>query len=507
VEAHEQDTARGRAVDLARPWALVEAFRSRRVLVLGDLVVDEWIHGPTRGLSREAPVPTVEVSRHELCAGAAANVAANVAALGGTVTLLSVVGDDEPGEHLLGRLDADGVDVSAAVRVPGRLTSIKRRLVSEHRIVARFDEGARGPVPEEVDRLLAEGLLAATEQVDAVLVADYGLGALAGHAVREAVAETVRRGRLVLVDAHDVASWRLARPSVVTPDWEEALPLLGSSPAVRRALAQGDRVGAVTAGARALLTRTGAAVVVVTLDADGAVLLRQGRPALHHPTQPVEDAHSAGAGDAFAAALTLALASGARPDAAVALATAAGGVVVRREGTAVCSAWDLAAGTGPVVLDDVATAGRLAAAHREAGRRVVLTNGCFDVLHAGHVACLREAAALGDVLLVGLNTDTGARALKGAGRPVNPLADRAAVLAALGCVDHIVPFDGLTAVDLVRAVRPDVYVKGGDHDEASLAEAPAVRELGGRVHLTGLVPDRSTTRVIEACAAAAGEGA
>jgi D-beta-D-heptose 7-phosphate kinase/D-beta-D-heptose 1-phosphate adenosyltransferase len=493
------------------PWSLIEAFRSTDVVVLGDLAVDEWIHGPTRGLSREAPVPTVDVQRHELCPGAGANAASNLSALGGRVTVLSAVGDDDAGRGLLSRLRADGMDVSHVLRVPGRGTSTKRRLVSDHQIVARFDEGARDAIPSWADEALAQALRARAAASAAVLVADYGLGTLAGAAVREAVAECVRHGLLVVLDAHDVATWRTVHPSVVKPDWDEVLPLLDHTPGVRRtivrqALARGDRVAAVIAAGTEILGATGAASAIVTLDVDGAVLLRPGQPPHHSRADPVEDPHSAGAGDAFAATLTLALAAGAPAVTAVSLATTAGGVVVRREGTAVCTAWDLAARTGPVVLDDVTSAGRLAAAYREAGRRVVLTNGCFDVLHAGHIACLREAAALGDVLLVGLNSDAGARALKGPGRPVNPMADRAAVLAALGCVDHVVPFDGLTALDLVRAVRPDVYVKGGDHSDADLAEAPVVRSLGGRVHLTELLPDRSTTQVISACAVAAGTG-
>lgn len=490
--------------DPTNPWSLIERFRSTAVVVLGDVAVDEWIHGPTRGLSREAPVPTVEVQRHELCPGAGANAAANLAALGSRVIVLSAVGDDDAGRGLLARLAADGMDVSRVLRVPGRGTSTKRRLVSEHQIVARFDEGAREPVSRSTDATLAHALLDTVRPAGAVLVTDYGLGTLAGDAVREALAACVREGVLVVVDAHDVAAWRAVGPSVVTPDWEEVLPLLGSSAEVRQALGRADRVGAVAAAGPQILAATGARIAVVTLDGDGAVLLRPGAVPHHEPAQLVPEPHSAGAGDAFAAALTLALAAGAAPETAVSLATTAGGVVVRREGTVVCTVWDLAARTGPVLLDGVASAGRIAAAHRAAGRRIVLTNGCFDVLHAGHVACLREAAALGDVLLVGLNSDAGARALKGAGRPVNPLADRAAVLAALGCVDHVVPFDDLTAVGLVRAVRPDVYVKGGDHTDADLTEAPVVRSLGGRVHLTQLLPDHSTTQVIAACAVAAG---
>ncbi|HEX6888371.1 MAG TPA: PfkB family carbohydrate kinase, partial [Candidatus Nanopelagicales bacterium] len=265
----------------------------------------------------------------------------------------------------------------------------------------------------------------------------------------------------------------------------------------------GDRVRAVQVVADLLLERSGASTVVATLDGDGAVLLPSAGTAVHVPTRLVEPAHPSGAGDTMAAALALGLAVGADLATSAELAVAAATLVVQREGTTVCTAEALLpAGPARVVPADQLL--DVVAAHRRAGRRIVFTNGCFDVLHAGHVACLAAASGYGDVLVVGVNDDAGVRAIKGPGRPVNSLGDRAQVLAALGTVDHIVAFDGEAPLDLIRAIRPETYVKGADHDVERLPEARLVRELGGRVVTLPLLPDRSTAGVIAACASAAG---
>jgi rfaE bifunctional protein nucleotidyltransferase chain/domain len=256
-------------------------------------------------------------------------------------------------------------------------------------------------------------------------------------------------------------------------------------------------VPVVEQAAGVLRRAAGARTVVVTLDADGAVVIDE-RGARHVPVPRVERPHPAGAGDAFAAALALGLGAGVGIDVAVDLAVAAAGVVVRRAGTAVCSAADLRARLGsPLVSGEELVS--LVARARAAGASVAFTNGCFDLLHPGHIHVLSTAAELADVVVVGLNDDDGVRRIKGRGRPVTTLHDRAAVLAALGPVDHVVAFAGEAPLALVRMLRPDVFVKGADHDVEALPEARLVRALGGRVHCVPYLPDRSTTGVIAAC--------
>jgi D-beta-D-heptose 7-phosphate kinase/D-beta-D-heptose 1-phosphate adenosyltransferase len=238
---------------------------------------------------------------------------------------------------------------------------------------------------------------------------------------------------------------------------------------------------------------------VVTLDRDGAVLLDADLPAHRTWAQPVPDNRTAGAGDTFCAALTVGLCCGLPPVLAVEFAQAAADVVVHRPGTSVCGVAELSqrlASYHGTALDHAQLAS-IVAAHRAAGRRIVFTNGCFDVLHRGHVTYLNEAKRLGDVLIVALNSDGSVARLKGPGRPVNEAADRAAVVAALSCVDHVTVFEEDTAVGLIEALTPDVYAKGGDHHDELLAEAPAVRRYGGEVRILDYVPDRSTSATIE----------
>jgi rfaE bifunctional protein kinase chain/domain/rfaE bifunctional protein nucleotidyltransferase chain/domain len=480
--------------------AAIEAFAGLHAVVLGDLVADEWITGECREVSRDGPVPTVVVRERSLQAGAAGNSAANVAALGAGVGVVGAVGEDAAGSALRDVLASVGAEVRGVLRRSDATTVVKRRLVADQQVMARFDEGG-GPSPgDEDDRALARNLLAAASDADVLVVADYGLGTTDGPAVRAAVRAVRARGLPVVLDARDVASWAGVGVCAVTPNWTETRPLLdgatGTVPAV-------DRVRLVTAQSPRLLAATGADVVVATLDVDGAVVLAPGEPPRHVPVPRVENPHPAGAGDAFAAALALARATGAGWEAAVDLACAAAGVVVRRPGTAVCTAADLRAQVGsPLVAPEELVAALTRA--RAEGRRVAFTNGCFDLLHPGHVRVLQTAARLADVVVVALDSDAGVRRVKGPGRPVNGLADRAAVLAALGPVDHVVAFDDDAPLALLRAVRPDVYVKGADHDVAALPEARLVQLLGGTVHTVPYLPDRSTSGVIAACSQVAG---
>ena len=273
------------------------------------------------------------------------------------------------------------------------------------------------------------------------------------------------------------------------PNFAEVEPLLGEGlDRAERVVAAGDRV-------RAAL---GAQVVAATIDGEGSVVLSDGPPVRLHTT-PQPDSHAAGAGDSYTAALALALAQGASPAVAGELAQRAAQVAVRTQGTTPCTAAALreAVSRYEQRVRDLAHLADLVESHRAAGRRVAFTNGCFDVLHAGHVAHLREARALADVLVVGLNSDASVRRLKGDDRPVNGVEDRAAVLAGLSGVDHLVVFDSDTAAELLQTVRPDVYVKGGDYTPEMLPEAALVERLGGEVVTLGWVDETSTDELLD----------
>jgi len=457
------------------------------VLVVGDVILDEWLTGSAERLCREAPAPVVAVDSRRVAPGGAANTAVNLAALGADVRMVSAVGADDSGAELLAALEKHGVDTSLVTVEPGRRTTAKRRIVAGEQVLVRLDDGDRDQAPLPAPAALR----AACDAADAVVVCDYGTGLLTDE-VLDVLVGLRSRLPLVVVDAHEPTRWARLRPDLVTPNAGEAGSVLGT--AIPRSAA--EQLEFLDEHRALLLERTGARAAAVTLDRDGVVLLDGDRPVHRTWARPVPDNHTAGAGDTFCAALTVARCGGLPAVVAVELAQAAADIVVHRPATAVCSVADLADrfGTGAVLDHD-----RLAdvvAEHRSAGRRIVFTNGCFDVLHRGHVNYLNEAKRLGDVLVVAINSDEGVARLKGADRPVSGVADRAAVLSGLSCVDHLTVFDEDTPAALLERLRPEIYAKGGDHRAELLAETAVVAGYGGEVRILSYLPDRSTSAVI-----------
>lgn len=480
--------------------ALLERLRTDapEIVVIGDLILDRWWSGPAQRMSREAPVPVVEANAFVDCPGGAANTAVNLAALGARVRMVSAVGDDEEGRVLLGTLRDAGVATDGVGRQSGARTTSKTRVVGAEQILVRVDrlgDAVLGADAEALERHL--------DGCDAVVVCDYGNGLLADHDVA-ALSALRDRIPLLVVDAHQPGRWAGAHPDVITPNAAEASLLVG-----RRL--EGDRRAAAEEHWREVLQASGARSAVVTLDRDGTVVLGPGGPAGRTVAHPVQENQASGAGDTFTAALSAALAGGAPLAAAAELAQAAADVVVRRPGTSICTWDDLRAaidgGDDEVrVLSDAELAARLRQ-DRDLGRRIVFTNGCFDVIHRGHTTHLRQAKALGDVLVVALNDDESVRRLKGPDRPVNALADRAAVVGALDCVDHVTVFSADTPRALLEQLRPDVYAKGGDYTPEMLTETEIVRAYGGEVRILDYLPERSTTGLVRRIVARSTAGA
>jgi D-beta-D-heptose 7-phosphate kinase/D-beta-D-heptose 1-phosphate adenosyltransferase len=486
--------------------ALVDRFADLSVLVVGEAMLDVYLHGRSQRLCREAPVPIVAVEGRWDAPGGAANTAVNARHLGAAVTLLSLVGADDEGRRLRAALEARGVRTEHVVVDPGRRTLTKQRVLAGSHLLLRFDEGSTEAPPPRCQRELGSRLRRLFAEQQAVIVSDYGYGVCTGRVISDLAAAQARSPRVVVVDSKTLLAYRDVGPTAVKPNGDEALALLGAG---RRPADSRLRLELIAREGGRLLDLTGAQVAAVTLDADGALVFERGRPPYRTYAEPTDHGRAVGAGDTFACALALALAAGGDVPAAAEVASAAAAVVVGRQGTATCSAAELRArlALGDKFCPDTATLLARLAAHREHGRRIVFTNGCFDILHRGHVASLNAAKALGDVLVVALNTDAGVRRLKGPGRPINPLEDRVQVLAALSSVDHIVAFDEETPVTLLRQVRPDVFVKGGDYTRGRLPEAAVVEALGGQIVILPYVEDRSTTGVIERIRSAALPGA
>jgi D-beta-D-heptose 7-phosphate kinase/D-beta-D-heptose 1-phosphate adenosyltransferase len=457
-------------------------------------MLDSYVRGDASRLSREAPVPIVAVTGRVDAPGGAANTAVNLATLGAHSALVSIVGDDDEAERLRSALERSGVDAAALVTEPGRVTLAKERIVAADQMVVRVDTGSTDALDADTEDRLIEALEAGYERADVVIVSDYDYGVITPRVLarlRELQATTPKP---LVVDARDLRRYRRLEATAVKPNYAEAIGLLGEPDQRGTKL----RVAQIAANGERLLDVTGATIVAVTIDAEGVMVFERDAPPYRTYCRPRTDAQAAGGGDTFVATLALALASGAATPEATELASTAAAIVVGQPGTATCSADELigALSVSGKRVEGVDDLRRRADAYRAQGRRIVFTNGCFDILHRGHVTYLDRAKGLGDVLIVAVNTDASVSRLKGPGRPINSLDDRLMVLEALSCVDNVVAFDSDTPERLIEAVRPDVFAKGGDYSRESLPEADLVERLGGSVQILPLVDDRSTTGII-----------
>lgn len=461
----------------------VPDFSSLHLVVAGDVMLDRYWHGVTSRISPEAPVPVVHIQDVEERCGGAGNVAANLSALGARVRLVGPVGEDTAAASLAALLSAAAVE-DRLVRRPGRATVTKLRVLSRHQQLIRLDfedeGGADGALePGEVLPLLAA-------PADALVLSDYAKGALAR--VAELIPAARAAGVPVVVDPKGLDFTRYRGATVLTPNLGELEAVVGACRDLDQVVERGD----------ALRRELGLEGLLVTRSEHGMTLITAGG-ALHRPARVREVYDVTGAGDTVVAVLAAALAAGRSLEEGMDLANLAAGLVVGRLGTAAVSARELRAGTPePVgVVSEEHLQGAVAAA-RDQGQRVVMTNGCFDILHAGHVRYLEEARRLGDRLVVAVNDDASVARLKGHGRPINPLERRMAVLGALAMVDWVVPFAEDTPERLICAVGPDVLVKGGDYRPEDIAGGGCVRGRGGRVVVLGYEAGCSTSAIIEA---------
>lgn len=476
----------------------LEKFPGTRVLVIGDLMLDRYTWGDAERVSPEAPVLLLRAETEEARLGGAASAAAMLRGLGAAVTLAGVVGNDASGRVLRVLLQDHDVGDELVLEDDSRRTTTKERFMGRtmsrqaHQIL-RVDSEQRHSLTPRVESQFVKAIAGAIANCAAVLISDYAKGVCTPHLLQQLIAVANEHGVPVLVDPGRGVNYRhyhgatVLKPNRIEAQEASRLPI--HSPA-----------DAQKAGHK-LRDKLACDAVVVTLDSEGAILcLADGRSETY-PAEAHEVCDITGAGDMVAATLALGLGSGMSPEDAVRLANAAAGLEVQYQGVATISRDELvrhlrpqtAKGCGQTVaLQDMLC---LAQAYRAAGQKIVFTNGCFDLLHVGHVTYLQEAASLGDVLIVAINGDAGVRRLKGPGRPVISQSDRAAMLAALACVDHVLIFDEDTPHALLRAIRPDVLVKGGT--TMNVVGREVVEAYGGRVCVAANVPNISTTEIVE----------
>lgn len=471
----------------------LSALGAPRIAVVGDFMLDRYLWGDATRISPEAPVPVVHARREEDRPGGAGNVALNLASLGAQALCFGALGSDRDGESLVRLLAEAGVETGGLQVCDDRPTVQKIRVLARNQQMLRVDREDATALATAVEEALLTALRSASW--NALVLSDYGKGVLSPGLIEAALGEARRRGAPSVVDPKHRDLVRYRGASVVTPNRGEAEIAAGESLPDREALA---RVG------ERLRRDCGLEMLLVTLGADGMFLLGEGRTPFHLPTAARQVFDVTGAGDTVVAMIAVALAERLDAETAVRLANCAAGVAVAKVGTVAVGRDEVlhalhAEGVTHKTLDTDAFAAleAAAAAWRREGLRVVFTNGCFDLLHAGHVRYLQEARRQGDVLVIGLNDDDSVRRLKGPERPFNPLDDRSEVLSALACVDLVAPFSEDTPERLVRALGPDVLVKGSDWEGKEVAGAEAVRARGGEVRFVELLPGRSTTGLAE----------
>ncbi|HZZ35115.1 MAG TPA: D-glycero-beta-D-manno-heptose 1-phosphate adenylyltransferase [Caulobacteraceae bacterium] len=481
-------------MDLSALQQLLTAVRGVRVAAVGDLMVDRFVYGEVSRVSAEAPIPILARQRESVMLGAAGNVARNVAALGGLAALIGVVGGDGPAHEALSLIgEEEGIE-GFLVTDPDRPTTVKTRFVSSGQQLLRVDLEEVAPLAGEVERRLLRTIRDAAAGAGAILLSDYGKG-LATPAVIAACLEAAETaGAVLIVDSKARSFARYGEAAIVKPNAAE-LAYTTDMPT--------ETDEEVEAALEKALSLNHCGAILVTRSAKGMSLARRGEPVRHFRRAPPEVFDTSGAGDTALAALGLALGAGATIEDAIDFALLASSVVVEKAGTATASPDELVeaelkAHQAPAEAK-IATAdrmGREVARWRERGLKVGFTNGCFDIIHPGHIGYLAQARAWCDRLIVGLNTDRSVRALKGAGRPVNDLESRALVLAGLASVDLVVPFDEDTPVELIKAARPDVLVKGADYTREGVVGHEIVEAYGGEVKLAPLAEGHSTTATI-----------
>ena len=465
-----------------------------RALVIGDLMLDEYLWGRAERISPEAPVQVVEVTREDLRLGGAGNVVHNLVALGCRVAVCSVIGCDENGALLRRAFEEKGVVLDGLFEDPERRTSKKTRVIAANQQIVRIDRETKSAIGAGMEQGMLDYLASGLADVDVIVVSDYLKGVLT-PAVLSAVC---RRGRAmgipVVVDPKGGDYGKYRGATLLTPNRKEAE--IASGVAI-------TDLESLERAAQGLLGSLELDALLITRSEAGMSLFPADGDAVHIPTVAREVFDVTGAGDTVISVLSLGLACGlSMPDSAW-IANVAAGIAVGKLGTSTVAPGEIVAEVGHGLKDsdskiknlDVLT--HVIARERSRGKRVVFTNGCFDLLHVGHVKYLQKARELGDLLVVGLNTDASVRRLKGEKRPLIEETERAHILAALDCIDYVVLFDEDTPLRVIEALAPAILVKGGDYNVDQVVGREVVEAHGGRVELIQFVDGRSTSRIIE----------
>ncbi|MEZ4598916.1 MAG: D-glycero-beta-D-manno-heptose-7-phosphate kinase [Syntrophotaleaceae bacterium] len=467
---------------------------SIRALVIGDLMLDEYLWGKTERISPEAPVQVVDITREDLRLGGAGNVINNLVALGCQVHVASVLGEGRDGELLREMLNGIGVDTTGLLWDAGRVTSRKTRILASHQQMMRIDRESRVPINTDQEAELTNWIREHAGEFDVILISDYLKGVLTEGLLQSVIAIGKKRSIPVVIDPKGTDYNKYRGATLLTPNRKET--------EVASRVAITDEESLRLAG-RTLLHSLDLETLVVTRSEEGiSIFFRDGKE-MHLPTEAREVFDVTGAGDTVLSLIGVGLASGLSIENAARMANLAAGIAVSKLGTSTVTVEEIREvfahqySDGDAKIKRRDALARILETERQRGKTIVFTNGCFDLLHVGHVKYLQKARLLGDLLVLGLNSDDSIRRLKGPNRPLISEDERAHILSALTCVDYLVVFDEDTPLDLIRLLQPHILVKGGDYTPDTVVGRDLVESYGGRVALIDLVDGRSTTNIIE----------
>jgi len=471
----------------------ISKFDLCRLLVVGDLMLDEYLWGEVDRISPEAPVQVVAIQKEDFVLGGAGNVVNNAVALGAIVSTAGVIGTGQNGQLLLKRFNELGVDTAGIIQEPDRATTQKTRIVAANQHVLRIDRETKqdisGPTLEKMIRLIEDKM----PDIDVVLISDYGKGLITKNLLSKVTASANKHKKMTIVDPKGLDFSKYSGVSLLTPNKKEA------------ALASGVEINnesSLEQAANKILQKISLDNLLITCGKDGMVLFEKNRKPYRVRAKARQVFDVSGAGDTVLAVFGLALASGASIHNSVAIANTAAGIVVGKVGTATISKQELASALKsddnglPSKYKDLSELSALVEDLKKKGKRLVMTNGCFDLLHAGHIRLFSASKQLGDILIVAIDDDESVKLLKGSGRPVLNSKERVKILSALDTVDFVVVFSSQELIKLVEIIQPDVLTKGSNYTTTQVFGRERVEALGGKVVLIPVTEDISSTRII-----------
>jgi len=471
----------------------ISKFEQTHLLVIGDLMIDEYLWGEVERISPEAPVQVVAVQSQDYTLGGSGNVANNLRSLGARVTVMGVVGQGSDGQLLQDQLNAIGADTKGVVQESGRHTTKKTRIIAEHQQVLRIDRETKKDITKQTFNRIIEHAEKIIPNVDLILISDYGKGMVNRTMIKKLVQIAKKHNKTTIADPKGLDFTKYAGVSLLTPNKKEATLASGREISDDMSLAEAGQI---------LMNKAGIEKLLITCGKDGMVLFEKDGKPFKIDTKAREVYDVSGAGDTVVAALGLGMAAGLSFKQAVSLANTAAGIVVGKVGTAAVTPKELLEAINRATADPVPKhknlkeLSELCRKLQKDGKRIVLTNGCFDLLHVGHIKLFAASRNLGDVMIVAIDDDESVKSLKGSDRPVINATERVRILSALDSVDYVVVFSNKELDEVFDSIRPDILTKGSNYESDEVLGRDIVEGYGGRVELIPITEEISSTQII-----------